>query len=187
VTTRVARLFGGCQRRHGNPFRTNRRGIERRTFRCARHTSYHRNRGTRVCCASSADRGPTPSAVDPTGWMYIQWKTLCGYVHPSSTTAAIYAHEKPDGSVEWHREPEGVPDRALLFSLALSMTLAAAPLLDLVKSKPHKTRLTKIAEAAHVPLWAREEGKPPGTTAARRQACSPPLEPELVRRCHWAA
>lgn len=27
-------------------------------------------------------------AVDPTGWMYVQWKTLCGYVHPSSTTAA---------------------------------------------------------------------------------------------------
>jgi hypothetical protein len=111
-------------------------------------------------------------AVDPTGWMYIQWKTLCGYVHPSSTTAAIYAHEKPDGSVEWHREPEGMPDRALLFSLALSMTLATAPLLDLVKGKPHKKKLTKIAESAQLPLWATGDGKPPkhhGGTKARKQ------------------
>ena len=113
-------------------------------------------------------------AVDPSGWMYIQWKTLCGYVHPSSTTAAIYAHETLDGSVQWHREPEGMPDRALLFSLALSMTLATAPLLDLVKGKPHKKRLMKIAEAAHVPLWATADGKPPkhrgGTKAGTHPA-----------------
>lgn len=101
------------------------------------------------------------TAVDPTGWMYLQWKTLCGYVHPSATTASIYAHENADGAVEWHREPEGMPERALLFSLALSMTLATAPLLDLVKGKPYKKRLEKIAEAAHLPLWATEDGKPP--------------------------
>ena len=101
------------------------------------------------------------NAVDPTGWMYMQWKTLCGYVHPSSSTATMYLREGPEGDVERWRRPEGLPDRMLLFSLVLSVSLATAPYLDLVKGKPYKKRLEKIAESAGVPQWATEDSKPP--------------------------
>jgi len=101
------------------------------------------------------------NAVDPSGWMYVQWKTLCGYVHPSSSTAARYMKEEPDGSITWIKQPDAIPARALLFTLALSMSLATAPLLDLVHSKPYKKRLAKISEAGGVPLWVTEDGGPP--------------------------
>lgn len=100
-------------------------------------------------------------AVDPSGWMYVQWKTLCGYVHPSSTTTSMYLRERPDGGAAWHRQPESMPAQPLLFSLSLSMALATAPLLDLVKGKPYKSRLERIAEAGQVPLWVTEDGRPP--------------------------
>ena len=108
------------------------------------------------------------NAVDPSGWMYMQWKTLCGYVHPSSSTAARYIQEEDDGSVVWLKHPDSIPDRALLFSLALSMGLATAPLLDLVHSKPYKKRLIAIAQAGGVPLWATEDGRPPKRAWMRR-------------------
>jgi hypothetical protein len=100
-------------------------------------------------------------ALDPSGWMYMQWKLLCGYVHPSSTTTTMYVREQPDGSVLWTRTAEAIPARALLFSLAMSSALATAPFLDLAKSKPYKSRLQKVSERANIPLWLTEDGKPP--------------------------
>jgi len=101
------------------------------------------------------------AAVDPSGWMYLHWKSLCGFVHPSSTTTTMYVEETPDGATTWVRGAKGAPEETIIPSLALSILLATAPLLDLVKGKPHKKRLMEIATAAGLPLWATQDGRPP--------------------------
>lgn len=103
-------------------------------------------------------------SLDPEGWLYLIYSDLSAYVHPSAAEVVRYldTRQKPPGTLlrtEFSRRP-------LMHALAMSTCLANAVYLDLIRGKPHKAALTKIADSVGMPLWLTPDGKPPRHPAA---------------------
>ncbi|MFC7497064.1 MULTISPECIES: DUF5677 domain-containing protein [unclassified Nocardioides] len=98
--------------------------------------------------------------LDPAGALYLQYRYLSGYIHPSMKTTGRYTHIDGDG-LALMSEPAPAPARAILYTLAMALAFAVAPYVDLIHNKPYKSRMNRISDAASVPLWATADGKPP--------------------------
>lgn len=98
-------------------------------------------------------------ALDPSEWSYVEYAHLSSLTHPSAAEVVMY--------LDTRAEPPGLllrpahDRRALLFTLARAVVLANAVYFDLLRGKPNKAAISKIARDAHLPLWLSSDGKAP--------------------------
>lgn len=98
-------------------------------------------------------------ALDPSEWSYVEYSHLCSLVHPSAAEVVMYLDTRVDPpGLLLHPQQDR---RALLFTLARALLLANAVYFDLLRTKPNKAALTKIARDLGLPLWMSDDGKPP--------------------------
>lgn len=83
---------------------------------------------------------------DPTGWLYVVYRQLSSYIHPSSAVAVSYLDRstRPVGLVR-QAQPE---PRPLLWTLAFATALAVGVHEDMVRFKPNKAKVRDIATRA---------------------------------------
>lgn len=105
--------------------------------------------------------------VDESEWLYLQYKVLCAEVHPSATTGNRYMSVGASGGLVLLDKPRDRFDNAEVYTLALSVALAVAPYVDLIRGKPYKAEMQRISNTYEIPLWSTVDGKPPKRSSLR--------------------
>ena len=109
------------------------------------------------------DPGDVPSAVsnfeqtcrefDPSGYLYMIYRTLSGAVHPGNATLRDYLHGDPDTGEELAllTYPEDKDPRPDLWVVALAAVLASDFYEDIRRGKPLKSKVREIAARVGLP------------------------------------
>lgn len=99
-------------------------------------------------------------AVDESERLYLHYKVLCGYIHPSATSARLFVSAEGHGGLAL-QSPYEHGAYLDMYALAQSLALALMPYLDLARGKPHKPAMGKIAATCGLTLWATADGRSP--------------------------